>query len=119
MAVKSKWQDIAQLGAARDSLLRDITQQVVTKLAADLDRVIFMALCVHFGGPYFSWEDLRGRCQCVKQRDEPDRYLVDGVLILEVDRDEPQHYVEPIAIYNAPHQIRSGFSYRIVSKSTR
>lgn len=112
----SKWEDVSQLGEARDSVVRSITSQVARRLADQLDRVIFMALCTHFGGPYFAWDNLRGRCECVKQAGQPDRYLVDGVLVLEISEDEPQRYSEPIAIYNAPHQIRAGFCYRIVTR---
>ncbi len=108
--------ETSPIGEARNAVLREIQARVVAKLADQLDRVIFMALCLQFGGPYFSWDDLRGRCERRSRRGRPDVYLLDGRPILEISFDEPLRPYEPIALYGAPHEIRSGFSYRIIPK---
>lgn len=111
--------DPARIGEARDSVVRAISERVAATLAEQLDRVIFMALCVQFGGPYFSWEDLRGRCQCVtsRKRGQPDVYLLDGRAILEILHDYEGGVFSLTPPLESLREISAGFRYRLVPRA--
>lgn len=103
--------DPARIGSARDSVVKTITQDVTATLTREIDRLIFLALCVQFGGPYFAWADLRGRCSCLCRLGQPDQYLLDGRLILEIDHTAPP---EPFDFLT--REVNAGFTYRIVPR---
>lgn len=116
----AKREQASQLGEARDSVVRSISEHVTKILAAKLDNLIFTALCLHIGGPNFEFADLRGRCECVKQKGKADRYLLDGRLILEIDWDHtPDRDFDPPRVLECLRGVEAGFCYRIVPPPER